>query len=53
VGHLAHMNLHDSHAEYKYLIGQVVLDKNARLRTVVTKCGTIHAQFRFARAWFF
>ena len=38
--------LRDEHDEFKTLIGQVILDKNARLRTVVTKRGAIHAQFR-------
>lgn len=45
-GHLAHLNLRDGHEPYRFLIGQVVLDKNKRLRTVVNKVGQIHAEFR-------
>ena len=47
VGHLAHMNLQPEHEPFKQLIGEVILDKTARLRTVVSKCGAIHAQFRY------
>lgn len=46
IGHVAHMNLRDEHAEYKYLIGKVVLDKNERLKTVVNKVGSIESEFR-------
>jgi len=46
-GHLAHMNLNDEYLPYKHIIGQVILDKNKRLRTVVNKLDTIDTQFRF------
>ncbi|KAH9964263.1 Met-10+ like-protein-domain-containing protein [Russula dissimulans] len=46
VGHLAHMNLNDEYLPYKYIIGQVILDKNGSLRTVVNKLDSIDAQFR-------
>ncbi|KAI0046610.1 hypothetical protein FA95DRAFT_1582974 [Auriscalpium vulgare] len=46
-GHLAHMNLNDEYLPYKHIIGQVVLDKNKRLRTVVNKLDSIDTQFRF------
>ncbi|KAI0257069.1 Met-10+ like-protein-domain-containing protein [Lactifluus subvellereus] len=47
VGHLAHMNLNDEYLPYKHIIGQVILDKNKRLRTVVNKLDSIDTQFRF------
>lgn len=39
IGDIAHMNLTGKYLDYKYLIGQVVLDKNPSLRTVVNKKG--------------
>eukprot|EP00123_Amoebidium_parasiticum_P015057 comp22762_c0_seq1/m.35561 comp22762_c0_seq1/g.35561 ORF comp22762_c0_seq1/g.35561 comp22762_c0_seq1/m.35561 type:complete len:529 (-) comp22762_c0_seq1:193-1779(-) len=47
VGHIAHMNLRDCHLPYKNLIGQVVLDKNPKLKTVVNKMDSIDTTFRF------
>ncbi|KAH9046293.1 Met-10+ like-protein-domain-containing protein [Lactarius hengduanensis] len=46
-GHLAHMNLNNEYLPYKHIIGQVILDKNKRLRTVVNKLDSIDTQFRF------
>lgn len=46
-GHLAHINLNNEYLPYKHIIGQVILDKNKRLRTVVNKLDTIDTQFRF------
>nr|GAT57463.1 predicted protein [Mycena chlorophos] len=46
-GHIAHINLKDEYLPYKHLIGQIILDKNAAIRTVVNKLDTIDNQFRF------
>ncbi|KAG8975454.1 tRNA(m(1)G37)methyltransferase, partial [Tulasnella sp. 427] len=40
-GHIAHLNLRDEYLPYKQLIGQIILDKNRAIRTVVNKINTI------------
>lgn len=47
VGHIAHLNLSKEHQPFTHLIGQVILDKNKVLRTVVAKNGIIDSVFRF------
>ncbi|KAF9294653.1 tRNA(m(1)G37)methyltransferase [Linnemannia elongata] len=47
VGHIAHMNLKDEYLPFKGLIGQVILDKNPNLKTVVNKTDSIDTTFRF------
>lgn len=46
IGHIAHLNLRDHVLPFKYLIGQVILDKNPTIKTVVNKVGTITSEFR-------
>eukprot|EP00946_MAST-07B_sp_MAST-7B-sp1_P001255 g1255.t1 len=45
-GHVAHLNLRAEMLPFKRLIGQVLLDKNRNLRTVVNKTSHIATQFR-------
>ena len=46
VGKIAHMNLRDEYLKYKYFIGQLILDKNPSLVTVVNKVGKIDNVYR-------
>ncbi|KAJ7751203.1 Met-10+ like-protein-domain-containing protein [Mycena maculata] len=46
-GHIAHINLKEEYLPYKHLIGQIILDKNLQVRTVVNKLDSIDTQFRF------
>lgn len=46
VGHVAHMNLSEEHMPYKYQIGQIFIDKNPSIRTVLTKIGFIENVYR-------
>ncbi|KDE03188.1 hypothetical protein MVLG_06308 [Microbotryum lychnidis-dioicae p1A1 Lamole] len=46
VGHIAHLNLRDEYLPHRHLIGQIILDKNKAVRTVVNKLDTIDNEFR-------
>jgi hypothetical protein len=46
IGHVAHLNLRPEHLPFKQIIGQVLLDKNPRLRTIVNKTSSISDKFR-------
>ncbi|KAI5108373.1 tRNA (guanine(37)-N1)-methyltransferase isoform X1, partial [Silurus meridionalis] len=46
VGHIAHMNLRDHQLAYKNLIGQVIMDKNPGVTSVVNKTNTIDSTYR-------
>jgi hypothetical protein len=45
-GHVAHLNLREEVLPWKRTIGQVILDKNPRLKTVVNKTASIASEFR-------
>ncbi|KAJ3214103.1 serine/threonine-protein kinase M1 [Dinochytrium kinnereticum] len=47
IGHIAHLNLRDQYLPYKSIIGEVLLDKNKYIRTVVNKTDSIDHTFRF------
>ncbi|ORX75535.1 hypothetical protein BCR32DRAFT_296833 [Anaeromyces robustus] len=47
VGHIAHLNLRDEYLPYKKIIGEIILDKNKHIKTVVNKTGKIDNTFRF------
>ncbi|KAF0553532.1 tRNA guanine37-N1-methyltransferase [Gigaspora margarita] len=47
VGHIAHMNLRDEFLPWKHIIGQVILDKNPKITTVVNKTDMIDTTYRF------
>ena len=46
VGHLIHLNIREDLLPYKYIIGQVLLDKVPSCKTVVNKVGKIDTVFR-------
>ncbi|KIK70621.1 hypothetical protein GYMLUDRAFT_65841 [Collybiopsis luxurians FD-317 M1] len=46
-GHIAHVNLNDEYLPFKKTIGQLFLDKNKTIKTVVNKLENIDTQFRF------
>lgn len=46
VGHIAHVNLREEYLAYRYLIGQVILEKTPRVETVVNKLDVIETEFR-------
>ncbi|EPE09428.1 trna (guanine-n -)-methyltransferase [Ophiostoma piceae UAMH 11346] len=46
-GHVAHLNLRDRFQPYKYIVAQVLLDKNANLRTVINKVDLVGTESVF------
>lgn len=46
VGHVAHLNLRKEFKPFGSLIGQVILDKNSSIKTVVDKVDSIATKFR-------
>jgi len=46
VGHIAHLNLRDELLPWKHVIGQVLLDKNLKIKTVINKTGAIENEWR-------
>ncbi|KAB8206101.1 hypothetical protein BDV34DRAFT_212541 [Aspergillus parasiticus] len=47
VGHVSHLNLREQYTPYKYLIAQVLKDKNPTVRTVIRKTEDVGAQSEF------
>lgn len=46
VGHIAHFNLRSELAEYRYIIGEVLIDKVTHVKTVVNKINEIDNTYR-------
>ena len=46
IGKIAHLNLREQFLKYKYVIGQLILDKNSGIKTVVNKVSKIENVFR-------
>jgi tRNA G37 N-methylase Trm5 len=46
IGHVAHFNLKPQHVPYGQLIGQVLVDTNPTIETVVSKVGQVSGPFR-------
>ncbi|XP_071504350.1 tRNA (guanine(37)-N(1))-methyltransferase-like [Diadema antillarum] len=47
IGHIIHLNLKDSQLKHKHLIGEVLLEKNPGITTVVNKLNEIDNTYRF------
>jgi tRNA (guanine37-N1)-methyltransferase len=47
VGHVAHLNLREKYLKYKTLIAQVLMDKNASVRTVINKIDDVGEESEF------
>ena len=47
VGHVAHLNLRKQYLPYKNLIGQLILDRNANITTVINKLDSVGSEDEF------
>ncbi|KAK6434348.1 tRNA(m(1)G37)methyltransferase [Oleoguttula sp. CCFEE 5521] len=47
VGHVAHLNLRDEYLKYKHLVGEVLIDKNPGVRTVINKIDDVGEENAF------
>ena len=47
VGHVAHLNLRSQYLPYKNLIGQIVLDRNPNITTVINKLDSVGSEDEF------
>ncbi|KAK8873911.1 Met-10+ like-protein-domain-containing protein [Apiospora arundinis] len=46
-GHVAHLNLREAYLPYKNLIGEVIVDKNTHIRTVINKVDNVGSESEF------
>ncbi|KAI1847316.1 hypothetical protein JX266_006541 [Neoarthrinium moseri] len=46
-GHVAHLNLREPYWPYKALIGEILVDKNAHIRTVINKVDNVGTESEF------
>ncbi|KAK8125502.1 tRNA methyltransferase trm5 [Apiospora kogelbergensis] len=46
-GHVAHLNLREAYLPYKKLIGEVIVDKNPHIRTVINKVDNVGSESEF------
>ncbi|ORY66382.1 Met-10+ like-protein-domain-containing protein [Pseudomassariella vexata] len=46
-GHVAHLNLREQYLPYKKLIGEILVDKNAHIRTVINKVDNVGTESEF------
>ena len=46
IGKIAHMNLKEEYLKYKYVIGELILEKNPSIKTVINKIGKIENIYR-------
>ncbi|KAK3906868.1 putative undecaprenyl pyrophosphate protein [Staphylotrichum tortipilum] len=46
-GHVAHLNLRDNYLPYKYLVAEILLDKNPQIKTVINKVDNVGAESEF------
>lgn len=46
IGHIAHLNLREEFYPYKEKIGQLIVEKNPNIKTVVNKLSSIDSKFR-------
>ncbi|WPG97665.1 Hypothetical protein R9X50_00044500 [Acrodontium crateriforme] len=47
VGHVAHLNLRDEYLKYKYLIAEILVDKNPGVQTVINKIDDVGEESEF------
>ncbi|TKA76009.1 hypothetical protein B0A55_06678 [Friedmanniomyces simplex] len=47
VGHVAHLNLRDEYLQYKKLIAEILMDKNAGVKTVINKIDDVGEENEF------
>lgn len=47
VGHVAHLNLRDDYLKHKYIIAQVIVDKNPTVTTVINKIDDVGEENEF------